>query len=84
MILEAASFGEIAVSWRNGSRRAPAGSGLVRTDQPLGAIAVYLCEPESDDGAFENGVLPAPVRGEELGVWRVPGPLPAAILTNSP
>ena len=84
MILEAASFGEIAVSWRNGSRRAPAGSGLVRTDQPLGAIAVYLCEPESDDGAFENGVLPAPVRGEELGVWRLRGPLPAAILTNSP
>lgn len=72
-ILEAATFGEISVSWRRGPRVAPGGAGLVRTDQPLGAVAVYLCEPESDDGAFENGILPAPAVGEELGIWRVSG-----------
>jgi len=70
-ILEAAKVGELAVSWRRGPRPAPAGSALVRTDQPLGAIAVYLCEPESDDGAVENGLLPVPCEGEELPIWRV-------------
>ena len=70
-ILEAAKVGELSVSWRNGSRPAPAGSGLVRTEQPLGAIAVYFCEPESDDGAIENGLLPVPAIGDELAIWRV-------------
>jgi hypothetical protein len=28
-----------------------------RLDPPLGAIAVYLCEPESDNGAVENGLV---------------------------
>ena len=44
---------------------------LVRTDHPLGAIAVYLCEPESDDGAVENGLAPAPAVGDEHPAWRV-------------
>ncbi|HEX9081118.1 MAG TPA: M14 family metallopeptidase, partial [Holophagaceae bacterium] len=70
-ILEAAQVGEVAVSWRQGLRPAPAGWSLVPTDQPLGAVAVYLCEPESDDGAVENGLLPPPARGEELPLWRV-------------
>ena len=72
-ILEAAKVGELGVSWRRGPRAAPTGSELVRTDQPLGAIAVYLCEPESDDGAVENGLLPVPSLGDELGIWRVTG-----------
>jgi hypothetical protein len=71
-ILEAASVGELAVSWRRASRPAPQGSALVPTDQPLGAIAVYLCEAESDDGAMENGLLPKPALGDELPLWRVP------------
>ncbi len=70
-ILEAAQVGEAVVSWSRARRTPPAGAGLVRTDQPLGAIAVYLCEPESDDGAVENGLLPAPRVGEEFPVWRV-------------
>ena len=40
------------------------------TEQPLGAVAVYLCEPESDDGAAENGIVGAAV-GEEYPAWRV-------------
>ena len=69
-ILEAADFGDVSVSWKTDTRSA-AGRCLVRTEQPLGAIAVYLCEPESDDGAIENGFLPAPKVGEEIDVWRV-------------
>ena len=36
--------------WVNEPRRIPAGSYLVRTTQPLGLLAVYLLEPQSDDG----------------------------------
>jgi hypothetical protein len=71
-ILEAARVGEIAVSWRAAARAAPAGWSRVDTDQPLGAIAVYLCEPESDDGAVENGLAPPPAAGDEHPAWRVP------------
>ncbi len=49
----------------------PPGARLVRTDHPHAAIAVYLCEPESDDGAVENGVIDAPGIGSEFPVWRV-------------
>ncbi|HJW08070.1 MAG TPA: M14 family metallopeptidase [Holophagaceae bacterium] len=71
MILEAAKVGEMGVSWRKARRPTPEGAGLVRTNQPLGAIAVYLCEPESDDGAVENGLLPVPKVGDEYGICRV-------------
>ena len=30
----------------------PAGAVVVRTAQPLGSLAAYLLEPESDDGLF--------------------------------
>jgi hypothetical protein len=70
-ILEAAKVGEMGVTWRQGPRSAEGGMGIVRTDQPMGAIAVYLCEPESDDGPVENGLLPVPKVGDELGIWRV-------------
>jgi Zinc carboxypeptidase len=69
-ILESASVGELRVSWRR-EGRALDGMRLVRTDQPLGAIAVYLCEPESDDGAVENGLVTAPAQGGEFPIWRV-------------
>jgi hypothetical protein len=70
-ILEASAVGELSVSWRREARSIPPGWSLVPTDQPLGAIAVYLCEPESDDGAVENGLVPVPKPGEELPLWRV-------------
>ncbi|MFZ5477406.1 MAG: M14 family metallopeptidase [Myxococcota bacterium] len=69
-ILEAARVGELEVSWKADRRSPPPGACLVRTDQPLGAVATYLCEPESDDGAVENGLLAAPAAGEEYPVWR--------------
>jgi hypothetical protein len=69
-ILEASEVGELRVEWRRDRRAVPGGAHLVRTDQPLGAIAVYLCEPESDDGAIENGLVPAPEQGAEFPIWR--------------
>lgn len=70
-ILEAGQTGELGVSWRREGRVLPPGYGLVSTDQPLGAIAVYLCEPESDDGAAENGLVDLPRVGDDHPVWRV-------------
>jgi hypothetical protein len=70
-ILEASTVGDLAVDWKRATRAAPAGAQLVWTQQPLGAIAVYLCEPESDDGAVENGLVAAPALGAEWPIWRV-------------
>lgn len=72
-ILEAKEVGEARVSWKREGRACPPGTKLVRTDQPLGAIAVYLCEPESDDGAYENDLVKMPPLGAELPIWRVHG-----------
>lgn len=69
-ILEAAQVGDLEVAWKRSSRAVPAGYHLVRTSSPLGAIAVYLCEPESDDGAIENGLVTAPAAGAEFPIWR--------------
>lgn len=69
-ILEDAQVGALAVSWTRGVRRPPPGARLVRTDRPGGAVAVYLCEPESDDGAVENSLCPAPALGAEFPLWR--------------
>ena len=70
-ILEASEVGDIHVTWKREGRALPPDARLVRTDQPLGAIAVYLCEPESDDGAVENGLVAAPGVGTEFPIWRV-------------
>lgn len=69
-ILEAGQVGELDVSWRTLARPVPDGWMRVRADQPLGAVAAYLCEPESDDGAVENGLVPVPTVGAEYPIWR--------------
>jgi hypothetical protein len=70
-ILEARSVGRIEIEWSRETRTVPTGAALVRTDQPLGAIAVYLCEPQSDDGAVENELVAAVSTGDEFPIWRV-------------
>jgi hypothetical protein len=70
-ILEAAKVGDVSVRWQLEKRAAPVGYSLVETSQPLGSIAVYLCEPESDDGVFENELVPVPKVGAEHNVLRV-------------
>lgn len=69
-ILEASLVGDLRVTWKRERRSVPDGAQLVRTDHASGAIAVYLCEPESDDGAVENGLVAAPAAGEEFPIWR--------------
>jgi hypothetical protein len=69
-ILESAAVGDVRVEWKRATRKVPAGARLVRTDQRLAGIAVYLCEPESDDGAVENGLVAAAAVGSEFPIWR--------------
>jgi hypothetical protein len=70
-ILEASTTGQAKVAWQRTSRAIPAGAVSVSTDQPLGALAVYLCEPESDDGLVANGLVAPPAVGDEFAVLRV-------------
>lgn len=70
-ILEAAGCGQCQVSFSRAPRRLTSDYILLPTDQPLGALAVYLSEPESDDGLLANGLLPMPATGEEFAVLRV-------------
>jgi hypothetical protein len=72
-ILEATASGEreLLAEYRRETRRLPAASYLVETEQPLGAIAVYLCEARSDDGLVACGLMPEPAAGEEWPAWRV-------------
>lgn len=71
-ILEAAGGErELLVDYRREARKLVAGTYLVPTEQPLGAIAVYLCEARSDDGVVTCGIIPEPAPGAEFPVWRV-------------
>lgn len=72
-ILEASAGGEtqIQASYRRHTRRLGAGTFLVPTEQPLGAIAVYLCEACSDDGLVASGLIPQPAPGTEFPALRV-------------
>ena len=58
------------MSWAASRRELPPGWVRVPTNGPHGAVAVYLCEPESDDGPVENGLIGAPAVGGELAIWR--------------
>lgn len=82
-ILEAGQFGDVDVTWRRSCRDLPEGYRVVSTEQPLGAIAVYLCEPESDDGLVENNILEAPGIGHEFPVWRIVLLVPGARWTGA-
>ena len=68
--------------WRRESRTLPAGSYLIPTAQPLGVLAVYLLEPETDDGLVTWNVFDRVLaRGIDAPVMRVTGPItvPATI-----
>ncbi|CAN5809399.1 hypothetical protein BH23GEM3_BH23GEM3_26160 [soil metagenome] len=49
---------ELARRWQAAERMIPAGSYLVPMEQPLAVVAMYLLEPESDDG-FATWSAPA-------------------------
>ncbi|MEX0908853.1 MAG: hypothetical protein WDZ58_03730, partial [Gemmatimonadaceae bacterium] len=58
-------------SWFTATESIPAGSYFVPTDQPLGRLAVYLLEPESDDGLVTWNHFPGLVRGSVAPVARI-------------
>jgi hypothetical protein len=72
-ILEASSGGEkyLQAYYQRQTKRLAAGTYLVPTDQPLGAISVYFCEACSDDGLVTSGMIPEPEPGTEFPVLRV-------------
>lgn len=80
-ILEASSSGEkqFFAHYQQKTRKLVEGTYLVPTDQPLGAIAVYLCEASSDDGIITCGVIPEPVSGTEFPVLRVLEAVPVGV-----
>lgn len=76
-ILETTDLGELTLATHNERRGLsfPQGTCYLRTDQPLGAVATYLCESKSDDSLWVNGLLPEPAPGDELAMVRVLEPL---------
>lgn len=72
-ILEARAAGETEIDahYAKASRTLPEGTWLVKTEQPLGAIAVYLCEARSDDGVVACEMIAPPAPGSEFPVLRV-------------
>jgi Zinc carboxypeptidase len=71
-ILEANETGQLHVAWKRGTRALPPGAAIVRSDDRLAAVAAYLCEPESDDSVYQNGLSGVPELGAELPIWRLP------------
>jgi hypothetical protein len=64
----------LAGRWGDAHRTILAGSYFAPTGQPLGIVAFYLLEPESDDGLATWNVFDARLaRGEPFPVWRVSG-----------
>jgi dipeptidyl aminopeptidase/acylaminoacyl peptidase len=62
---------------RKESRRVPAGTIVVPTGQPLGSLAVYLLEPQSDDSlATWNFFGEAAKEGQDFSVLRLPAKAP--------
>ena len=70
-ILEADASPYLEAEYRRMRRTLPEGYALVRTAQPRGAIAVYLCEAGSDDGLLACELVPHPQPGDEFPAWRV-------------
>jgi hypothetical protein len=76
-ILEATDLGELTLTAHLEEKALTLDKGtcFLHTDQPLGAVATYLCEARSDDSLWVNGILPEPGAGSELEVLRVLEPL---------
>jgi hypothetical protein len=70
----------ISGSWGTPSTQTlPAGTIVVRTGQPLGILATYLLEPESDDGFVDWNVLDPWANQRTFPVVRIVQPLQARL-----
>jgi dipeptidyl aminopeptidase/acylaminoacyl peptidase len=75
---------DLRVTPRTESRRVPAGTLLVRTDQPLGHLAVYLLEPRSEDGLAAWKFFESLKAGSDYPVLRVLRPVPMTVTGAEP
>lgn len=72
---------DLRVSPRTEARRVAAGTRVVKTAQPLGALAVYLLEPRSEDGLATWRLLGDLKPEDDFPVLRLPNP--ALMLTTA-
>jgi murein tripeptide amidase MpaA len=65
-------------NWREESRTIPRGAYVIPAGQPLGVLALYLLEPESDDGFATWNMFDAVLRaGGDFPVLRIANPITA-------
>ena len=65
-------------AWQRQTRTIPTGSFIVDTAQPLALLAVYLLEPQSDDGLVTWNFFDADLKpGATYPVFKVGGPPPS-------
>ncbi len=71
---------EVNGTWKPNTQRIPAGTVVVKSNQPLGALVVYLLEPRAEDGLttwnyFSEGLA----AGKNHSVLRLVKPYPMAL-----
>jgi dipeptidyl-peptidase 4 len=68
---------KVEASAKKGSRRVSAGTILVRTGQALGTLAVYLLEPQAEDGLCAWNFFDRALKeGQEFPILRLPAAVP--------
>ena len=76
---------ELKTSVRRVAQKVPAGTLMVRTAQPLGALAVYLLEPRSEDGLAAWNFFDAELNaGGDFPVLRMIKSVPISIAAAEP
>ena len=66
-------------SWRTEQRTIPRGTNIVSAAQPLAILAIYMLEPESDDGIVTyTGLNPVLTAGSDFPFIRLAQPLSGA------
>ena len=76
---------QYAGRWVRTSRQLAAGTWIVPVGHSLGTLAIYMLEPESDDGlATWDLVAPRPETGDRFPVLRVVAPLDSTRLNTHP
>jgi hypothetical protein len=69
----------VAGTWRVEQRTVPRGSWVVASGQPLGILAMYMLEPESDDGIVTYTIFdPVLAPGTDFPVLRMTQPMSPA------
>ncbi|MBY0455776.1 MAG: DPP IV N-terminal domain-containing protein, partial [Gemmataceae bacterium] len=76
---------DVEGEWRKEGTRVPAGTALVKSAQPLGALAAYLLEPQSEDGLATWDVFqPSIAAGRGFPVQRLAKAVPLTLGAAAP